>query len=374
MSNESAQPGTPIDALDTPVVVVDLDRLERNVQAMAERARAAGVALRPHLKSHKTLEIARRQAAAGAAGVTVAKLDEAEAYLDVGFTDLFVANEVAGPAKWARAAALQKRGTVALGVDSVEGARGLAAAAAAEDVVIPVLIEIDSGLHRAGLLPSEAVADLAEAIAELEALNLRGVFTHAGHAYGAHSVDEVRDIGRKEASDASQAAELIRARGITCPVVSVGSTPTICATGVQPGVTEIRPGNYVFFDRMQVALGAATPENCSLSVISTVISRPATDRLVLDAGSKTFALDRGAHGLEALAGFGQDTEHGLVLNRLSEEHGVLDPGGTSVGVGERLRFNVNHACTVANLADTLFGVRGDRVAEVMPVLVRGGGR
>lgn len=374
MSNESAQPGTPIDALDTPVVVVDLDRLERNVQAMAERARAAGVALRPHLKSHKTLEIARRQAAAGAAGVTVAKLDEAEAYLDVGFTDLFVANEVAGPAKWARAAALQKRGTVALGVDSVEGARGLAAAAAAEDVVIPVLIEIDSGLHRAGLLPSEAVADLAEAIAELEALNLRGVFTHAGHAYGAHSVDEVRDIGRKEASDASQAAELIRARGITCPVVSVGSTPTICATGVQPGVTEIRPGNYVFFDRMQVALGAATPENCSLSVISTVISRPATDRLVLDAGSKTFALDRGAHGLEALAGFGQDAEHGLVLNRLSEEHGVLDPGGTSVGVGERLRFNVNHACTVANLADTLFGVRGDRVAEVMPVLVRGGGR
>ncbi|MBV9354759.1 MAG: alanine racemase [Chloroflexi bacterium] len=374
MLNETVQSGTSIDALDTPAVVVDLDRLERNVQAMAERARAAGVALRPHVKSHKTVEIARRQLGAGAAGITVAKLDEAEAYLDVGVADIFVANEVAGPTKWARAAALQERGSVALGVDSLDAARGLAAAAGTRAVTIPVLIEVDSGLHRAGLSPTDAVADLAQAIVALDHLDLRGVFTHAGHAYAAHGVDEVRAIARAEAGDASLAAELIRARRIPCPVVSIGSTPTICAAGVQPGVTEIRPGNYVFFDRMQVALGAATPDQCALSVLATVISRPAADRLVVDAGSKTFALDRGAHGLEALAGFGEDAEHGLVLSRLSEEHGVLQADGTSVAVGDRLRFSVNHACTVANLAATLIGVRADRVAEVMPVLVRGGGR
>jgi D-serine deaminase-like pyridoxal phosphate-dependent protein len=138
-------------------------------------------------------------------------------------------------------------------------------------------------------------------------------------------------------------------------------------------VTEIRPGNYVFFDRMQVGLGVATPEDCSQTVLATVISRPVRDRTVVDAGSKTFALDKGAHGLEALEGFGQDIAHGLVLNRLSEEHGVIDAQSAPVAVGDRLRFLPNHACTVANLADALIGVRGAQIVEIMPVLVRGGG-
>jgi D-serine deaminase-like pyridoxal phosphate-dependent protein len=263
---------------------------------------------------------------------------------------------------------------VALGVDSAETVEGLARAAKAQGVTIPVLIEIDTGLHRAGLEPGQAVADLAEQIAHLDGLELRGVFTHAGHAYGAHHVDEVRRIGHDEARGVLQAAELIRARGITCPVVSVGSTPTVCASGVLPGITEIRPGNYVFFDRMQVALGVTSVETCSQTVLATVISRPAPDRIVVDAGSKTFALDRGAHGLESLQGFGEDVTHGLVLGRLSEEHGVIaDERSSSVAVGDRLRFVTNHACTVANLADVLYGVRSDRVEEVFPVIVRGGG-
>jgi D-serine deaminase-like pyridoxal phosphate-dependent protein len=139
-------------------------------------------------------------------------------------------------------------------------------------------------------------------------------------------------------------------------------------------VTELRPGNYVFFDRMQVALGSATAEECSLSVVTTVISRPTPERMVVDGGSKTFALDRGAHGLDALAGFGYAPEAGLVLNRLSEEHGIIEAGDASEGVGDRLRFLVNHACTVANLAPALLGVRDGLVEEVMPILVAGGGR
>jgi D-serine deaminase-like pyridoxal phosphate-dependent protein len=367
--------GQPLDAVDTPAVVVDLERLERNVAAMARLASDAGVALRPHTKSHKTAEIARRQLAAGAAsGITVAKLDEAEAYLDQGISDIFVANEVAGSHKWDRVALLQARGAVAVGVDSVSMAHGLNQAGGARQVVVPVLIEIDTGLRRAGLAPDQRVADLAQVIASCQHLTLRGVFTHAGHAYGARSLAEVQAIGRAEAEGVIEAARLIRARGLQCPVVSVGSTPTMKAIGALPGVTEIRPGNYVFLDRMQVALGVAALDDCSQTVLSTVISRPAPDRTVVDAGSKTFALDKGAHGLETLQGFGQDIASGMVLSRLSEEHGVLDDQPTTLQVGDRMRFLTNHACTVANLAEALIGIRHGRVEEVMPVLVRGGGR
>ena len=366
--------GRSLDALDTPAIIVDLNRLERNIAAMAQLASAANVALRPHAKSHKTAAIARRQMAAGANGITVAKLDEAEAYLATGIDDIFVANEVAGAHKWRRTAALQQRGRVAVGVDSLHLVNGLADAARSSGVTIPVLIEIDTGLHRAGLEPDGSVTELAAAIARCgQSLQLRGVFTHAGHAYGAHNRTDLERIGRAEADGAVEAASRIRQRGIECPVVSVGSTPTIRAVGALPGVTEIRPGNYVFFDRMQVGLGVATPQDCSQTVLATIISRPAHDRTVVDAGSKTFALDKGAHGLEALEGFGQDVAHGLILNRLSEEHGVIDAQPARVAVGDRLRFLPNHACTVANLADVLIGVRDEQVVEIMPVLVRGGG-
>ncbi|HEY1293501.1 MAG TPA: alanine racemase [Chloroflexota bacterium] len=367
--------GVPIDELDTPAVLVDLDRLERNITRMAQLAADAGVNLRPHTKSHKTAGIAHRQLAAGAAGVTVAKLDEAEACLKEGIRDIFVANEVAGRHKWARAARLQEQGTVAVGVDSVEAARGLSEAAAERGVQIPVLVEVDTGLHRAGLPPGNRVADLAERIAPLPGVILRGVFTHAGHAYGAHALEEVQRIAHAEARGVLDSAESIRGRGLECLVISVGSTPTICAAGALPGVTEIRPGNYVFFDRMQVGLGVTTRETCSQTILATVISRPVADRIVVDAGSKTFALDRGAHGLETVAGYGEDVDHGLVLERLSEEHGIITGAAPSgIAVGSRLRFLTNHACTVANLADVLYGVRNAVVEEIFPVMVRGGGR
>jgi D-serine deaminase-like pyridoxal phosphate-dependent protein len=363
--------------LDTPSVLVDLDILEANVHRMADFAARHGVKLRPHAKSHKTAGIARRQLAAGAVGLTVAKLDEAEAYLNAGFADLFVANQVIGPLKWRRLAELQAHGTVAVGVDSLEGARGIAEAARDVHTTLPVLIEIDTGLHRAGVPPGDQALDLARQLAALDGLDLRGVFTHAGHAYAATSPQEVQRIGQAEGELLVMTAERLRTHGIACPVVSVGSTPTAMIAGAVPGVTELRPGNYVFYDRMQVGLGSARPADCSLTVLSTVISRPTADRAILDAGSKTFALDRGAHGLETVLGFGQDDTLGLVLDHLSEEHGfiLLDAAQAErVHVGDRLRIWPNHACTTANLAEVLYGMRGDRMEERLPVLVRGGGR
>jgi D-serine deaminase-like pyridoxal phosphate-dependent protein len=330
--------------------------------------------LRPHAKSHKTLEVAQRQRAAGIAGLTVAKLDEAEAFLTAGFDDLFVANEVVGVDKWERLMAMQRRGSVAIGVDSVEAAQGLDSVAGKAGIRVPVLIEVDSGLRRAGVEPGAATLALAERLTKLRNLNLRGLFTHAGHAYGATSPAEVARIGRAEGEQLVESAALLRGHGIGCEVVSVGSTPTAHHSGAVPGVTELRPGNYVFYDRMQVALGVATLDDCSLSVLTRVISRPAPDRAVLDAGAKTFALDRGAHGMEAVVGFAQDRERGLVIQRLSEEHGIIDGVAQALSVGDRLRFVPNHACTVSNLAAALVGVRGEHVTEVMPVLARGGGR
>lgn len=369
-----ARVGQSIDELDTPVVVVDLDVLDANLRAMTEVAASAGVALRPHCKTHKTLQIARQQAAAGAAGLTVAKLDEAEAYLEDGHRDLFVANELFGATKWTRLAGMQRRGRVAVGVDAPAAAEGIAQVARREGVTIPLLIEIDCGLARAGLLPGDAPVALAELIDRLPGVELRGVFTHAGHAYAADGPERLPEIARAEAASVLETAEAIRRRGIACPVVSVGSTPTARLAGAVPGVTEIRPGNYVFNDRMQVALETATYARCALSVLTTVGSAPTLDRAVCDAGSKTFALDRGAHGNDRLRGFGEDPGTGAVIERLSEEHGVLRPGRGGVRIGDRPRFVPNHACTVANLARQLVGVRAGVVRELLDVVVPGGGR
>ncbi len=367
--------GQSVQALDTPAVLVDLDVLERNVGRMATFAAEHGIGLRPHAKSHKTLGIAERQRSAGARGFTVAKLDEADAYLAAGFDDLLIANEIVGIDKWRRLAAMQDRGSVAAGVDNVQAAAGMAEVARGAGVTVPVLIEVDCGLRRAGVQPGQAALELAQKVAGMSGLNLRGVFTHAGHAYAAESPAEVARIGRAEGEVLVETANQLRAHGVACEIVSVGSTPTARHAGAVPGVTEFRPGNYVFYDRMQVALGAAQLEDCALSVLARVISRPDPRRLVIDAGSKTFALDRGAHGTDALAGFGQAPAQQLVLERLSEEHGILSrAAGQSVEIGDRLRFVPNHACTVANLADVLLGVRVDRVTEVLNVLVRGGGR
>jgi D-serine deaminase-like pyridoxal phosphate-dependent protein len=343
---------------------------------MAAFAAEHAIALRPHAKSHKTLGIAERQRASGARGFTVAKLDEADAFLAAGFDDLLIANEIVGIDKWQRLAAMQRRGSVAAGIDDFQAAAGMAEVARQAEVTVPVLIEVDSGLRRAGVAPGPAALELAEKVASLAGLILRGVFTHAGHAYSAQSPAEVARIGQAEGEVLVETAQLLRAHGLTCEVVSVGSTPTARYAGAVPGVTEFRPGNYVFYDRMQVALGSAQAEDCALTVLARVISRPDARRVVVDAGSKTFALDRGAHGTDALAGFGEARAQQLVLERLSEEHGVLSLAmqGPSVELGDRLRFVPNHACTVANLADVLLGVRGDRVTELLPVLVRGGGR
>ena len=359
--------------VDTPALLVDLDRLDANVGSMAEHARAGGVALRPHVKTHKSVVIARRQLAAGAVGITVAKLDEAEALVDGGIeAPILIAFQIVAAPKLERAVRLAARVPLTLAVDSPDGAARLSDAAAAAGRVLDVWIEIDSGLQRCGVVPADAPA-LARSVVAQPNLRLTGMFTHAGQSYAARDAAEVAAIAATEASAVVEAATATRAIGIPIETVSAGSTPTARFLDAASGITEIRPGTYVFYDALQVALGSIAADRCALSVAATVISRPTSERVVIDAGSKTLGLDKGAHSSDLLTDYGSliDAEGAVV--RLSEEHGVVRvPPGSPLAIGDRVRIMPNHVCSVTNLGRRFYGVRGDVVREVIPIDAAGG--
>jgi D-serine deaminase-like pyridoxal phosphate-dependent protein len=354
--------------LETPAVVVDLDILEANLARMAGRARVAGVRLRPHAKTHKIPALGRLQLAAGAAGISLAKIGEAEVFVGEGFEDVFLAYPIVGAAKARRLLALADRTRLAIGADSVEGAGSVGEVFHAAGRRIDVLLKVDCGYHRVGVAPERA-PEAAQRLAELPGIALRGVFTHAGHAYLASGRDEVERIARSEGEILVAAAGELRARGLPIEDVSVGSTPTARGAMSVAGVTECRPGNYVYHDASQVSIGTCAIEDCAMTVIATVVSVPDVGRAVLDCGSKTLSSDP-----LRPQGFG----HGWILQKksrlekLSEEHGVVrvEPGET-FRVGERVRVLPNHACVVSNLHDRVTLARGDRVEGEWPVAARG---
>jgi D-serine deaminase-like pyridoxal phosphate-dependent protein len=351
-------------AVETPALVVDLDTLQRNVTAMAERVRSRGLALRPHTKTHKCLEIARMQAEAGAAGLTVATLTEAEVLADAGFDDLFVAYPVLPVGtKASRLHRLLERVSLAVGVDNATGAAAVADAAGGRPV--RVLLEVDSGQHRTGVDPAEVVG-LAERCRAL-GLGVAGVFTHGGHSYRDPSAPAA--AAREEGAALSAAAAALTGAGFEVSVVSAGSTPT--SGGTRPSaVTEERPGSYVFHDRQQIALGACAPADVALTVAATVVS-VRHGRFVVDAGSKALASDRPPwlHGHGWVPTLGE-----AYLTTLSEHHGVVEGASVPPAVGDVVRIVPNHVCTVVNLFDDYVVASGDQVVGRWPVAGRGRNR
>lgn len=360
-------------AVDTPALLVDLDRLEANIASMAAHAEQGRVALRPHFKTHKSADIAKRQLAAGAAGLTVATLDEAEALVDAGLAaPILLAFPIVAQPKLDRALRLSSRVPLTVAVDSADGAARLAGAAASAGVVLDVWIEIDSGLRRCGVVPSEGPA-LARIVSAHPSLHLSGMFTHAGQSYAAPDAAAVAAIATAEAGAVVEAAVATRAAGIPIATVSAGSTPTARYLDHSSGLTEIRPGTYVFYDALQVALETTSADTCALSVATTVVSRPAPDRVVVDAGSKTFGLDKGAHSSELLRTYGTVLGIEASLSRLSEEHGMLTvPPSSPVAIGDRIRVVPNHVCSVTNLGRRYHALRGDVVTDVIAIDAAGG--
>jgi D-serine deaminase-like pyridoxal phosphate-dependent protein len=357
-----------LEDLPTPAGLIDLDILARNIASMQELARAAGVKLRPHAKTHKSPEVGRMQIAAGASGLTLAKTSEAEVFAAHGFEDIFLGYPIFGADKARRLLALADRLRLAVGVDSVEGARSLGDVFHAAGRRLDVRLKIDSGFRRVGVRPEDAVA-MALRIAELPGVRLAGIFTHAGQGYGGPTPQDVARTGGEEGRIVVEAAEAVRAAGLPVEDVSLGSTPTVRAGMLVAGVTECRPGSYVYNDRSQVALGSAALEDCAMTVLATVVSVPARDRAVVDAGSKTLSTDPMRPNVDG---------NGLVLGtasrvaRASEEHGVIVVAeGDAFRVGQRVRILPNHTCAVSNLHDRLVAVRGGSVEGEIRVAARG---
>jgi D-serine deaminase-like pyridoxal phosphate-dependent protein len=360
-----------LDELQTPALLVDGPTLGRNIAAMAVRAGGAGVELWPHCKTHKTPEIAALQRDHGAAGLTVATVREAEVFAAAGHANLLVAYPPVGVARLERLTELARTARVRVGLDSEDTLVGLDDACRAAQVEIGWLWEVDCGTHRLGTPPGTPTAELVAPLARrCRHATFAGVLTFAGHAYGAESAEELRSIAADERAAVRDTAEELEALGIGAAALSIGTTPTSHQLEAAEGVTEIRPGNYVFYDATQVALGLVSAEQCALSVLATVVARPDAQRLILDCGSKALAAERLttlSPGLGLVAG-----EDDLVVGRLFEEHAVVEAAEPStIPVGARLRVIPNHACASVNLHERMLITEGEGVVDEWRIAARG---
>jgi D-serine deaminase-like pyridoxal phosphate-dependent protein len=368
-----------LSSLATPRVVIDRARLHRNIAAMQTIASRAGVRLRPHAKTHKSPVIARWQIEAGAVGVCCAKLAEAEVLADAGIEDIRLPYPV-NPSNASRVLALMDRARVSIIVDDAGVARQWSDAMTRASRTLDVLVKVDVGFHRCGVDPDAPRTEEAiRQIAALSGLRFLGLLSHAGHSYTAVSAGEVDEIAEREAVILNRLAGGLREAGVEVTEISVGSTPTARRVSSQRGVTEMRPGNYVFYDRTQVGLGAASLRDCAMSVIASVVSRPARDRVIFDAGSKTLTTDS-VRGFGTPAGYGlvfpditgDVADDSIVIERLSEEHATARVSeDCALQPGDRVRILPNHACVVTNLADELLLVEGDTIVDRLPVAARG---
>lgn len=369
-----------VESLATPAVLIDRRKAIRNLDRMQAQANARGIRLRPHSKTHKSPLIAQWQIDRGAIGICCAKLGEAEVFADAlrggsgqaGKPDIRIPYPL-NPANADRLIALLDRTHLSFIVDHADVAKQWSDAMTRAGRRVDVLVKVDVGFHRCGIDPDAADAvRMIKGVADLPGLRLKGLLSHAGHAYHAQSADELRSLAAAEAKTMGDLAERCRHAGVTIEEISAGATPPARFSIQQRGFTEYRPGNYIYFDRTQVALDAATIDDCALTVLATVVSKPAKDRIILDSGSKTLTND-GARGFTPAPGYGAVVGHdNLSIDRLSEEHATVRvlTGSTSLEPGDRVQIIPNHSCVVSNLVDQAWMVESG-AAEPLPIAARG---
>ena len=358
--------GRTLDEVETPVPVVDLDLLDANVARLQDYANAHGIAVWPHAKTHKSIEVGSRQLAAGATGLTVAKSGEAEVFHEAGVERLLLHYPTYGAAKWERLARLVADGLdLTIALDDATAAEGLSGALVAGGGHADVLIEVDVGMRRTGVASAADAVSLARRVDALPGLDVVGISGYPGMRATGRSLSPYLDgvdATLRATRDAFQNA------GLACERISAGSTPTRYLTHTTC-ISEIRPGTYVFLDRTEAP---TEPDGgldaCALTILATVISTRVTQRAIVDAGSKSVTSDPHPDG-----GHGVVVGVGGTLVALNEEHGYIDlePATTSPQIGQRVRIIPNHACTCVNLHDALLGVRSGRVESVIPVAARG---
>jgi D-serine deaminase-like pyridoxal phosphate-dependent protein len=357
--------------IDTPALLVDLDAMESNLRRVADYTQQHGLRLRPHTKTHKSPRIGRRQLDLGAAGLTVAKVGEAEVMLDAAPAGLLIAYPVIGQSKLARLVAVARRAPVTVSLDSLFAAQPLSEAAQAAGVTIGVLAEADVGLGRVGVSPGADLIELARAIQRLPGLSFEGIAFYPGHIKdnGAEGREALAALGGLLQSMLAD----FRREGIEVRIVSGGSTPSLYHSHELPGLNEIRPGTYVYNDWNTVVSGACTPHECAATVLVTVVSTARPGQIIVDGGSKTFSSDR-LSGSGVQSTFGHIIEApAAVFHKMNEEHGYVDVRecGRKFAIGERLRVIPNHICVAVNLHERMYGTREGKVEEVWEVAGRG---
>jgi D-serine deaminase-like pyridoxal phosphate-dependent protein len=370
-----------LEGLETPCVLVDYDRLQANMRMMQEKANNKLVSLRPHIKTHKCIEIARMQIKEGAVGITAAKTDEALVFINSGVKSVTIAYPTLNPAKLDRLfkAAITKGTELRMVVDSIEGINSLSQACDKNRLAIFVFLKIDVGLHRCGIQENDPnLITLVHKLVDDPHLTFAGILSHAGHAYGKSNSKEIDKVSHEEWSIMQRVRKQIERGGHQVLEVSVGATPTALVSKYYEGITEIRPGNYVFMDLTPVRQGLISKDRVALSVLTTVVSSN-NDYHIVDAGSKTLSSDIGAHGLVQSSGYGiafklknfDSCSNPLTVVKLSEEHGFVKRDNGNIQIGERIRILPNHACPVSNLAKEFVVVSKGSVINRWPVNARG---
>lgn len=347
-----------LDTLETPAVLIDADIADANLVRWQERCDKAGIANRPHIKTHRSVAWTLRQIELGAKGITVQTIGEAEVMADAGVTDLLLTTNTLGAAKLARLGAVAKRANLAVVADNREVVDAVAGAAKSAGAAIRVLVECETGAGRCGLADPEEIAALAKYIAGREGLSFGGLMTYPAAG---------KRLQGEQAFRAAVAA--CKAAGLDVPVITSGGSPDMWKDEGLAPVTEYRAGTYIYNDRSLLSRGTASLDQCAMTVLATVVSRPTPDRAIVDAGSKALTSD-----LLGLEGHGTVLEHPeAVIYALNEEHGLIDVSecATKPKVGDRVHILPNHTCVVANLFDRMFVVSGGKLVGALPVEARG---
>jgi len=360
----AAQIGMVREDVDTPVLLLDLDIMEQNIAAMADLVRRSPVALRPHAKTHKTPIIAHKQLAAGAIGITCAKLGEAEVMVAGGVRDVLIANQIVGRRKIERLVSLARHADLIVAVDDARNVDALSQATQAAGASLRVLVEVNVGMHRCGVEPGQPALDLAQKVDQAPHLTFAGLMGYEGHLVFVPSLEERVHRVRNDLQALIDTVEFVESNGLPVETVSSGGTGTAMITSTLPRITEIQAGSYVFMDgRYQTIEGVEFV--CALSLLTTVVSRPAPDRIIIDAGMKTISHEFG------LPRFKERDD--LELLGLSEEHGTVRLADPSIQLQPRdkLELTPSHGDTTLNIHDAYYCLRNGRVEAIWPIAARG---
>ncbi|MFS0820288.1 D-TA family PLP-dependent enzyme [Bacillus sp. 1P02SD] len=359
--------------LDTPSLLIDREIMMDNIERMQSYATKYGVTLRPHTKTHKMPALAKLQVDAGAKGITVAKVGEAEVMAENGLNDIFIANEIVGEVKLNRIKKLAETIDISFGVDSIEQCETIEKVFGDSKKPAQVLIEIEVGENRSGVIEESDYIRLVEYIKNCSHVNLKGIFSHDGHTYKAKDLEECRELYNAAQKRTLHFAHLAQKLGCPLETVSIGSTPPLMHDfGVMEGVTELRIGTYILMDVSQGnAIG--TYDRCAASVLTTVISKPTSERVITDVGAKGITMQSRSQGICATTGLGYIKNYGVHIDQVYDEHAIIynEEFRNQVAIGEKLEIIPNHICPVCNLYDHAYLVSGDEVVEEISILCRG---